>query len=259
MIEGTTLTEILYLAASIAATAGFAFRSRRTTRIGIALLALGVLAHAFSFFAMHDFAVPPPSTGLSGAVSLTAWLGTLFFLAFLARGRLAALAVVIAPAAFLGVFFADLIRPDAAAVRPGWGHVHVLLASAGMGLLGVAGGAGLLFVLHYRSLKAKRRPRGGLPLPPLESLDRVNVLAISIGFLLLTLGVLTGVLWVQETQGRWWPGTIHATSSLVAWAIYAALVLARRVLGQGAHQSAWNAVAGFGVLLFAVVGVRLVA
>jgi ABC-type uncharacterized transport system permease subunit len=252
------VTAVVYLAAAVMATLGLAGRNARLARAAVAALALGALLHAVAFLSFHDFQIPPPSTGLPGAVSLMAWLGTVFYLVVGAGHRLQGLAVLVAPAAFVGVFFSAVSRPSAAAATPdpAWASAHILLASAGLALLGVAAAAGMLFVIHHRALKAKRRGTR-LPLPPLEALDRVQVLAVSLGFLLLTLSVVTGALWVLETDGRLWPGTPHATATLVAWAIYAVLVGARRMTRQGARQSALSAALGFAFLMLAVVGVEV--
>lgn len=254
-------TAALYLAAAVAATLGLALRWPRLARGAVALLAAGALVHGLAFFELHRRPQPPDLTQLPAAVSLMAWLGTLFSLAIVWRGRLAALVALVAPAAFLGTSFAALALGGTQAApgpSPAWSHVHVLLASAGLALLGVAGGAGVLFVLQHRRLKARRTSPSGtgrMALPSLEALDRVNAVALSLGFLLLTLGLVSGVLWVQAAEGRLWPGSLHAWATLLAWAIYAALVAARFGLRQGARDSALCAVAGFAVLLVAVVGV----
>ena len=247
----------------MAATLALALPAPRLAQIAVAALAVGVVVHCLAFVQLHRMEPPPPLTGLPFAVSLSAWMAVLFFLAALRFARLSALAVLVAPAAFLGAFATSLAAPaaasPAAAASPGWSHVHVLLASGGLALLGVAGGAGLLYVAHHRRIKSKRGPEGSLPLPPLEALDRVNVLALSLGFLLLSLGVITGVMWVRATQGRFWPGDPHATATVVAWAIYAILLAVRFGGSHGARRSAVSAVAGFAVLLFAVVGVELLS
>jgi ABC-type uncharacterized transport system permease subunit len=255
------LTAAVYLLAAILATLGASLRNSRVARAAVATLAAGALVHAGAFLAFHEFQFPPPSTGLPGAVSLMAWFGTIFYLAVASRLRLRGLAVVVAPAAFLGVFFAAIARgtgPETPAEAGAlWGAVHVVLASAGLALGGVAGAAGLLFVLHHRGLKQKRRKRSSLPLPPLEALDRVNSLAVALGFLLISLGVVTGVLWVQETRGELWPGSPHANAMLVAWAIYGALVISRSLSATGALLAARSAVIGFAFLALAVAGVEV--
>ena len=95
------LTEALYLAAAILATFGLAVRKPRLSRAAVGALAAGAVVHAAAFLQIHQFKVPPKLTGLPGAVSLAAWLGTLFFLALVRRPRFDALVVIVAPAAFL--------------------------------------------------------------------------------------------------------------------------------------------------------------
>jgi ABC-type transport system involved in cytochrome c biogenesis permease subunit len=252
------LTEALYLAAAVLATFGLAVRKPQLSRAAVGALAAGAVVHAAAFLQIHQFKIPPKLTGLPGAVSLAAWLGTLFFLALVRRPRFDALVVIVAPAAFLGAFFGSMAQ--GVVVHHGaplWAQAHVLLASAGIALLGVAGAAGLLFLAQHRSLKRKAQPPGRSGLPPLEALDRVNALAVSVGFLLLSLALVTGVLWTLESEGRPWPRSPHANGALLAWAIYAVLVASRWLARQGAMRSAQTAVAGFAVLLAAVVGVGM--
>jgi ABC-type transport system involved in cytochrome c biogenesis permease subunit len=135
----------------------------------------------------------------------------------------------------------------------------VLLASAGFAALGVAALAGFFFLLEHRSLKRRRGSRRRLPLPSLEALDRVNRVALVLGFPLLSLGVLTGSLWLHARSGSYWSGNLHESWTLIAWFIYLALVVLRFPAHQGAREAAASAVAGFAFLLVAVVGVGLVS
>jgi len=255
------LTAAVYLGASVLATLGLSLRRPALSRAAVAALGVGAVAHALAFFESRAFALPPRGAGLSGAVDLAAWLGTLVFLGLVRRARLHALAALVAPAAFLGVFF-GAFGPDPEAVRaratgPPWAHAHVLLASAGFALLAVAGFAGVLYLAQHRRLKRKTRLGGRAILPPLEALDRVNAFTISVGFLLLSLALVTGVLWTHATAGVVWPRSPHANAALVAWGVYALLVGARFLARQGAAQAARTAVAGFAVLVVAVAGVGL--
>lgn len=136
-------------------------------------------------------------------------------------------------------------------------HVHILLASAGLGLLGISGLAGLFYLFEHRRLKRRRLSHRGLKWPSLEALDRVGLVALTMGFPLLTLGLVTGAAWVREVQGQLWTGSEHAMWTLVAWGIYAGLCVARFVGHQGARQAAASAVGGFAFLLFAVLGVEI--
>ncbi len=87
----------------------------------------------------------------------------------------------------------------------------------------------------------------------------MNAAALALGFTLLTLGVLTGVLWVLESEGRLWPGGLHANATLVAWALYAVIAVLRFGLHESARRTALQSAVGFALLLFAVIGVRVLA
>jgi ABC-type transport system involved in cytochrome c biogenesis permease subunit len=253
----------VYLAAALIAGIGMALETRRLERASVVLLGSAVLIQSVSFLSLHRAEIPPPLTDLSWAFSFMTWIGALFYLFLLRRSRLQRLVVLVAPGAFLGAFVAAMHTPGNAAVvstaTGSWPHTHVLLASAGLALLALAGLAGMIFLIEHSRLKSKRRIDRRLPLPSLEALDRVNAVTLSIGFLLLTLGVISGMFWLQAANGKLWTGTVHETWSLVAWAIYAVLVSARFVAKQGSRRAAVSAVAGFAFLFFAVIGLGLVS
>jgi ABC-type uncharacterized transport system permease subunit len=240
---------------------GLGARARRLLGLAVALLASAAVLHGFAFFELHRLEPTPQLTQLPLAVSLAAWLLVLSFLGLQLRVRTRGLAVLVAPGAFLGTVFAAFSAAAPASDEAGsalWSHLHVLLASGGLALLGVAGAAGVLYLIHHRALKRKHPV--GLPsaLPSLENLDRANALATALGFLLLSLGVLTGVLWVETREGRLWPGGLHANATLAVWVVYAVLAAARVGRQQSARGAALGAAVGFVLLLGVVVGIGVV-
>jgi ABC-type transport system involved in cytochrome c biogenesis permease subunit len=258
------LAAAIYLFASIVAALGVAVPSPRVTRTAVVLLILGVFVHGGTFAVLHAAQSTPALTELPAAASFMAWVGTVFFLLLVAlrRVRVVRLIVLVAPLSFLGVFFAALwlpsSSPPATDVASGtWPHAHVLLASAGLALGGIAALAGLLFLAEHRRLKARRPLPARLNLPSLEALDRSGAAALAVGFPLLTLGVITGMIWVHSESGLLWKATAHETWNLIAWAVYAVLVAVRFVWHQGGRNAAAFAVGGFAFLFFAVVGVGL--
>jgi ABC-type uncharacterized transport system permease subunit len=253
----------VYLGAALIAGLGMALETRRLERASVVLLGLGALIHALSFLSLHGAEHPPPLTDLSWVFSFMTWVGAVFYLLLLRRSRLQRLVVLIAPVNFLGAFLAALRTPGnapvASATAGSWPHAHVLLASAGLSLLALTGLAGLTFLIEHRRLKSKRRIDRRLPLPSLEALDRVNAVTLSIGFLLLTLGVISGMFWLYAVNGKIWTGTAHEIWSLLAWAIYAVLVSARFLAKQSSRRAAASAVGGFVFLFFAVIGLELIS
>ncbi len=254
------LAAAIYLLAAIVG--GVALSSAGPARRAAAwLLSAGAVVHLAAFGFLHSAEPTPHLTDLPAVISLMSCLAMVAFLAFTMRARWDALVVWIAPLGFLGAFFGAARMPHApgtSIVDAGsWPHAHVLLASAGLGLLAVAGLAGVAFLREARALKRKRT--GATGLPSLETLDRVNVVSLSVGFVLLTLGVLTGMLWLEASDGALWSGSAHEIWTTVAWAIYGGLLLGRFAMHQSARSAALSAVGGFGFLLFAVLGVGWLA
>jgi len=251
------LTAAIYLVACLASGVGLALGSARAARLAIGALAAGVLLHTLALSLLHTAKPTPPLTDLASAASFMSWAGTIAYLAMLRRAKVSGLAVLVAPMAFLGVFLAALHLPEAVpATAPASGsvpHAHVLLASAGFALLGLAGLSGALFLAEHRRLK-RHRALPGSGLPSLESLDRAGAVALATGFPLLTLGVITGAMWVHTLHGNALTGSPHEVGALVAWAVYGLLVLQRFAAHQGARRCAASALAGFALLSAVVVG-----
>lgn len=259
MVVFHQIAAALYLAAGILALLGIALAVPRMSRYAAVGLGLGAVTQGVAFGTLHGGESTPPITDLPMAVSLMAWMAVLFLLILRWRLRLPALAAVVGPLAFLAVFIAaeslGTLEQTAASDSGSVPHAHVLLGGAGLALLGVAGVAGVFFLIEHRRLKSKRPIARGFRLPSLEALDRVNRVSLAVGFPLLTLGVITGMVWLLRVHGSAWQGSSHETWTAVAWGIYAGLAAARFAGNQGARQAAASAVAGFAFLLFAVVGV----
>jgi ABC-type uncharacterized transport system permease subunit len=255
------LTAAAYLVASLAAGAGLAFANARAVKAALLLLAAGAAVHTVALSQLHRADPPPPLTDPAGAASLMAWVGTLAYLLLLRRARVSGLTVLVAPLAFLGVAFAALRLPDAGpATTAGSGsvpHAHVVLASAGFALLGLAGLCGALFLTEHRRLKRRALPGSGLP--SLEALDRAGALALAIGFPLLTLGVVTGAMWVYSAHGAALTGSPHEVAALLAWVVYALLAFQRFASHPGARRCAVAALAGFALVAALVLGVGMLA
>ena len=225
------------------------------------LLCLGLVAHGVAVAFLHGRHPTPPLGSLPAVASLCAWLGVFFAGCFLRRGRLETLAAVVctaAAAAVVGASFGAVSDSTAAvAVGSRWSHLHVILASAGVTTLGVASVAGALFLIEDRSLK-RRTPTAfllgyGGRLPSLEALDRVNCVALIVGFPLLTVGAAAGLGWSQVLTGRFGIEGIHGAGAALAWLLYTVLVAGRFGAGWRGRRAAAGAAAGGLLLLLTVM------
>jgi len=255
------LVACLYLAAGICAGVGLGFARPQITRVGFGALGLGWGLHLVGFSLLHTLDPTPPVTDIGRAVSFMAFVGVGAFLLLLRKARIHGLIVLVAPLAFMSEYFGlqSLGAPEVSAIEASGGmpHFHVLFGSAGLALLGLAFIAGVLFLAEHRRLKSKRSLARLPALPSLEALDRVNLLALTFGFPLLTLGLVTGALWVEGMHGVPFTWSLHEIGASLGWLVYAVLVVLRFAAHQGARQCATHAVGGFAVLFAGYVGVGL--
>jgi cytochrome c-type biogenesis protein CcsB len=139
------------------------------------------------------------------------------------------------------------IKPLMPALKSNWLLVHVVTAFLGYAAFALACGSGILYLIR------ERRPQSSLP--PLPLLDGLIYRTTVLGFLLLTLGIVTGAVWAETAWGRYWSWDPKETWSLITWFIYAALLHARLLKGWHGRRIAWLAVLGFIAVLFTYFGV----
>jgi cytochrome c-type biogenesis protein CcsB len=94
--------------------------------------------------------------------------------------------------------------------------------------------------------------------PDLNSSETDNLLyrCVSIGFFMLTLGILSGSAWAQKAWGRYWGWDPKEVWSLITWIIYALFLHLRVARGWRAKKLALLAVVGFLAMLFTFLGVN---
>lgn len=233
-------------------------RGGRVSPLVAWLLALGSVMHAVGFVALHRESPPVPLESFPAALSLIGWLIAVSYLLSLGFARIRGVGTWVGAAAggFTALALLGLwLRPPSAPVEPlgPWSHAHVLLSTLGFSLLGLASLAGLAYLAKERALKRKRASRLGLP--SLESLDRMEHLTLSLGFPLLTLGVVTGFAWGLDRGLSFW--TSHTLWLLGAWLIYLLPMGLRVVSRQHGERPARTVVLGFLVLAASYLGVRL--
>lgn len=139
------------------------------------------------------------------------------------------------------------IKPLMPALKSNWLLIHVVTCFLGYAAFTLGFGVALLY------LAQEKGPRPSLP--PQRQLDRLLYQTTIIGFLLLTLGILTGSVWAETAWGRYWSWDPKETWSLITWLIYATLLHARLVKGWQGRRIAWLAVLGFLAVLFTYFGV----
>ncbi len=250
-----------YLAATVAVLAGIASRREFPRRLLLWLLGGGMALHLVSIAQRAALVGHLPVGNFGEGLSLLGALLVVLFLLVQLRGPLLALGTVVLPLAFGLTLTASVLKggaqPLPEVLKSVWLPVHVLLAFLGDAVFAIACSASVLYLIQERRLKT-HRGRGVLhQLPSLEKLDQVSHTCLKWGLILLTLGIVTGIIWAHEAWGRLWMGDPKLVLSLLVWALYGILLQGRMTAGWRGRWAAQLTIAGFAVIVVSLVSVNL--
>ena len=88
-------------------------------------------------------------------------------------------------------------------------------------------------------------------------LDNASYRTIGGGFAFLTLGLLSGAVWANETWGSYWSWDVKETWALISWLVFACYLHTRLFIGWRGRASAWFAVLGMASVWVTYLGVNL--
>jgi ABC-type transport system involved in cytochrome c biogenesis permease subunit len=191
-----------YVSALVAYTVHFARRAPLAGRIATTLLVAGALAHTFVIGMQTMEAGHLPFAGTTQAISTFVWLLGLAYLYTEMTTDERSLGIFILPIIvalqLLPAMRGSVIEPRSPVLEHPlfWTHVAAMLgAYASFALAAVIG---VTYVLQFKEIKAKHLVFFYTRLPSLQVLDVMNSRTVVIGWLLMTIGLVAGALWVSR-------------------------------------------------------------
>jgi ABC-type uncharacterized transport system permease subunit len=112
-----------------------------------------------------------------------------------------------------------------------WLRVHIIAIITSFALFALAFCSAIFYLVQNKLLKSKNLRGMFRKLPPLETVDSLGYVLAAIGFPLLTLGIITGIVGVELTNLRAHVSGTKLMASAFTWVIYAAYLFARRTIG----------------------------
>ena len=241
-----------YILAAAAAIGSLVSRQGRLAWPALLLTQAGFVCHTAAVIVRGIELGRLPFMTMAEVISLVIWAAILLELLLERRQRVRPLSAFVLPVILaLGLGLPTGLRSMAmeTPTRSGWVAVHVALVLVGLSALVLNFGIALMYLLRERQLKAKRTGALSRHLPPLETLDRLTVATLTIGFPFLTVGLALGVFSARAAWGSVLTFDPLVIFSVLMWMIYTATLLGR-VMGQwGGRRAAYLAIAGFCVLL----------
>jgi ABC-type uncharacterized transport system permease subunit len=158
------------------------------------------------------------------------------------------------------VFPGSLLQLEGKAPAFGW---HIAVAILAYSTLTIAAFHAVLMALQESRLHT-RNPRSGWfsaaldQLPALLTMEKLLFRLIGIGFILLSLTVLSGIVFSEQLFGTVLQWDHKSIFALLSWLLFAALLAGRRWRGWRGKTALRFTLAGFATLVLAYVGSRFV-
>jgi cytochrome c-type biogenesis protein CcsB len=201
-----------------------------------------------------------PVHNLHGTVLFSGWSIASVFLLLKYKLNLKILGIYAAPLATLTAIIAFILPntpiQTSSIFKSVWLDMHIVTIFIGEASLAMACGAGLLYLVQEHAIKNKIRGFFFKRLPSLERIDNTGYACIIVGFSLLTLGLITGMVYAKSLWGSFWSWDPKEIWSGVSWLIYAALLHGRISIGWRGRKAALMSIGGFTILLFTFIGVN---
>lgn len=252
-----------YVIAAVHAVLAFVNKRRAADRVTFYSLVFGFAAHTGAILVDWASEGRYPLFHIPETLSFLAWTLVIAYGLVMYRHPVQALGALLLPFISLLVFASQVVRGDAnlraSRVIDGGAAwlfpVHTTLLLFAYAAFFIAFAASLMYLWQERELRLKKFSAIFHRLPSLTTVDDIGSTSASVGFTLLTLGIITGVIWSQARNGRMFHNDPIEFFALLTWVLYLTL-LHYRVQWRG-RRAAWLGIAGFGLVVCTFVGALL--
>jgi ABC-type transport system involved in cytochrome c biogenesis permease subunit len=151
------------------------------------------------------------------------------------------------------------VHSNAPAFVHGWVSLHAASILLAYGAFGLSSIAGVMYLTQEHDLKFRKIRAVFSRMPSIERLERVTSRALTIGFVLLTFGLLLIPMIVRENPGLEVKGDPKVAWTVFVWMLYLALLGWRWRFSAGGRAIAWGAIGSFCFVMLTFWGFTLLS
>lgn len=238
-----------YVVSSIGFIGGLAFNKQNCKVCGRSLAVAGLILHSLALAVRWYQVGHGPYISTYEILSSTAWMAVLLFVLLDWRQRnFTNLGALTLPLAFLMMGFALLGSREAKSLPPTlrspWLVVHVVFAKLAVAALLVA----VAMAVFFLSKQASRNGNSKnflARLPSTAVLDDYGYRLVVFAFICLTVMIISGAIWANNSWGQYWSWDSAQTWSLVVWLVYGLFLHGRITFHWQGSISAWYVIVAF--------------
>lgn len=250
----TLLAIVLYLAAAAGLARPLLGGGQPLNRSALGLAGGAVIIHAGILLGMHRGAL---DLHFFAAMSLIGCVVSALTLVVNMTRPVAALGVIVFPLSAALLAVDSYLAPTTAPLALDWQiKLHVTVALLAYSVLSIAAVLAILLAVQERALRHRQVGTWLRALPPLTLTEVLLFRLIGAGFVLLTLTLVTGALFVGNLFGQ---HLVHKTVlSIIAWLVFGALLFGRWRYGWRGRSAVNLTLAGMALLVLAFLGTKAV-
>ena len=245
---------LVYFAAMLAQLVATALKKDALTRPATLIFAAGLALHTGYTVWRGVSAGRLPLANQFEFANGFAWACAVLGLVLHARLKQNWVLTASAPVTFLVISYAAFqpmeIKDIMPALRSTWFGLHIGSAIFSYAAFAIAGGLGVWYLLQaHRGADVKSIA--------LRQVDYMSYRMVCLGFLLLTVVILSGAIWAEQAWSRWWSWDPKETWALITWIIYAVYLHQRLRMNWQGKRMAWMSLIALVCVLFTFAGVNL--
>ena len=241
---------ILYFIATVLELSGMVFKKEKITRIAWWIFVVGAVLHTAYLVVRGVMAGRLPLSNQFEFSTAFAWGVAVILIGLQLKSKAEWMRAAAMPMAFLILSYAALqpreITELMPALKSAWFGLHIGSAVFSYAAFVLAGCGGLRWLLQEK--KASQAA--------LVQLDYLCYRLVALGFLLLTIVILSGAIWAEQAWSAFWTWDPKETWALITWILYAIYLHLRLRKKLSGKVMAWFVVIAVPVVLFTFVGVN---
>jgi len=235
----------------------------RDERISYLLLATAFICHTVAMFKRGFSLSRCPVNNMYEATTFVMWTIVASYLTIGLWRKVRFFGAFASPALFAIGIFALMPGLDNHGPKPeftnGLASLHATLILLSYGAFGLSSIAAVMYLNEEHDLKFHKTRAVVSLLPSIERLDLITSRLMSVGFVLLTIGLSLAPVLMKEKYGVLLKDDAKILWSIFLWLLYAGLLTMRWWFSQRGRKFAWGTVGSFSFLLLTFWGVNLLS
>ncbi len=235
--------------------------SQQAKRIKTPLLTVTLLIHAF-YLGLRTLAFDhPPITTIFEIMSVIAWsIGCCYrLIEYATRTKNTGYFILSLALVFqvISTLFIQDLTDVKAVLRSNLLGAHVISAVLGYSAFAISAVYGSLYLMLYHHIKSNRFGVVYENLPNLEKLERLAMWSVFCGFILLTIAIVVGVVWLPKAFESFSYYDPKLIGTVIVWVLYGGGLISKWAIGWQGRKIMILSIAAFSFSIFSLTVINI--